>query len=149
VRRPLGQAGLRPQGAKRDVAAGDILKAVQDEILPLEKNVFRHGATMTASMTQLDAAWGRASGALAGSGDARSAVQAREAAGMAAASRWIYTAALAREETRGLHRRRDYPDTKPELRRNLLVRGLSDITVTPQPLVAAPVERPALVAAIP
>ena len=41
------------------------------------------------------------------------AVKTREAAALTATSRWAYRSALARTESRGMHRRRDVPGAEP------------------------------------
>jgi succinate dehydrogenase/fumarate reductase flavoprotein subunit len=51
--------------------------------------------------------------------------------------RWITAAALARSETRGMHRRTDRTEPDPALARRLLVDGLDRVRTRPDP--AAPV----------
>jgi succinate dehydrogenase/fumarate reductase flavoprotein subunit len=51
----------------------------------------------------------------------------REAAALTATSRWAYRSALARAESRGMHRRRDRPGDDPRLARSLQVSGLDEV----------------------
>ena len=105
---PLGRAGLRPAAeARDDVVAADLARVVREEMLPLDRNYFRRGAVMERSLDRLDASWAALSRHVHGAGVGT--VKAREAAALIAASRWAYRSALAREESRGMHRRRDRP----------------------------------------
>jgi succinate dehydrogenase/fumarate reductase flavoprotein subunit len=124
----LGHAGLRPTGAAReDLDADEILRTVRDEMLPLDRNFFRHALTLHRSLDRLDACWddlrqhARADGV--------AAVKMREAAALTATSRWAYRSALAREESRGMHRRRDLPDADPGFACSLHASGLDDVRV--------------------
>ena len=58
-------------------------------------------------------------------------LRAREAASAAAHARWCYTAALARVESRGMHRRLDATGLDPAFGHRLLVSGLDEIAVRP------------------
>ena len=57
------------------------------------------------------------------------AVKLREAAALTATSRWAYRSALARAESRGMHRRLDMPDADPALACSLHVSGLDTVRV--------------------
>lgn len=127
----LGQAGLRPhQTVTEPVNPREVIKQVQDEILPLEKNFYRREAVMQDSVNLLDNLWNESRERLVGK-DARSTLKAREAAFLAATGRWIYRAALARKESRGLHRHADYPALDPNQCHHLRVSGLDEICVEP------------------
>jgi succinate dehydrogenase/fumarate reductase flavoprotein subunit len=122
--RPAGRSGIRPTGSDR-VDPADVVAAVQGEVLPLEHNFFRTGDGLTASLSTLDDLWARAGAGLSGTG--RSTLRAREAAAMLAHARWMYRSALARTESRGMHRRDDLPDTDPALARRILAGGLDEV----------------------
>jgi succinate dehydrogenase/fumarate reductase flavoprotein subunit len=120
-------------GADVTVGWQEITQAVQDEILPYKKNYFRTSQQLTSSLAALNQAWSASQHDLRFTeGDA---VHAREAAGMAAVGRWMYTSALARTETRGMHKRVDV-DAKsdPAQRRRLLVGGLDELWTRPDPV---------------
>jgi succinate dehydrogenase/fumarate reductase flavoprotein subunit len=53
---------------------------------------------------------------------------------MTAVSRWMYTAALARTESRGMHKRLDLPGQDAAQHHRLLVGGLDRPWVRVQPL---------------
>lgn len=125
---PAGGAGLRPTaaasppGAYRDVAA-----AVREQVLPYDKNYLRHGDRLGPALLALHHIWRDARAGLRGEG--AEAVPARQAAAMAAHARWMYTAALARTESRGMHKREDHPALDETRRHRLLVGGLDEIRV--------------------
>jgi succinate dehydrogenase/fumarate reductase flavoprotein subunit len=125
-----GTVGLRPRSNVKAVDRRSVLKAAQDEILPLEKNVFRSAPKLKNSLTVLESAWrelrdhDHAEGA--------DAVIARETASVVATARLSYTAALARDESRGMHERQDAPEQKPGQARRLLVGGLDEVWTRPE-----------------
>ena len=49
---------------------------------------------------------------------------------MLATSRWMYRSALARTETRGMHKREDHPALDPAQRHCLVSGGLDEVHVT-------------------
>lgn len=122
--RPTGRVGLRPTG--RPLPEGswrELSRAVQDEILPPERNGFRTGPGLWASLERLDGLWREARTGLIGASE-REAVWARETASMIATGRFAYLSALHRTESRGMHQRSDHPDSDPGQRRRILVRGV-------------------------
>ncbi len=76
---------------------------------------------------------------LAGEGPGQ--LRAREAAAVTAAARWSLAAALARTESRGMHRRLDLPGRDDALGLSLLVGGLDEVTVRPAGAAADREER--------
>ncbi|EYD76416.1 Succinate dehydrogenase flavoprotein subunit [Rubellimicrobium mesophilum DSM 19309] len=131
---PMGGVGLRPSDSfaldPREVKA-----AVRAEVAPLDRNFFREGGQLAESLSRLDGLWSRAIQHLGGEGADR--LRPREAASGLAAARWLLTGALARTESRGMHRRLDHPatDEGPVLRYAL--RGVHRIEVEPQGAEAA------------
>ncbi len=133
LRRPhgVGQAGLRPSGGAdgpADLAA--TVQAVQDEVLPYDKNIFRTESGLTQSLSRLDPLWQEVN--RAPPEDPRGLLRAREAAAMVATARWMYRSGLERRETRAMHRRTDLPATDPRQQRRLLSGGLDKIWVRPE-----------------
>jgi succinate dehydrogenase/fumarate reductase flavoprotein subunit len=125
---PMGRAGLRPAKAARpDARAADVVQTVRDEFLPLNHNFFRNEATLRQSLERLDRTWCDVRDHLAGSGT--DAVRTREAAALAATSRWAYASALARAESRGMQRRIDRPAADPQFVCAFEVTGLDHIEV--------------------
>lgn len=109
---PLGRAGLRPSAhVRQEVAAPELMQVVRDEMLPLNRNYFRRGEGLEASLDRLDGSWRTLSDHV--HGDGAEAVKSREAAALIATSRWAYRSALARAESRGMHRRSDRPARDP------------------------------------
>ena len=122
---PLGRAGLRPSGAAHPVDGQAVIALARDEILPLDKALWRRDAPLRASQARLDSAWSEVSDH--GRAEGLDQVAAREAAAVAATARWCNAAALARNESRGMHARADAPNTSPTLARRLLVGGLDAV----------------------
>jgi succinate dehydrogenase/fumarate reductase flavoprotein subunit len=129
-----GQAGLRPTGTPGDPEGyREVVRAVQAQTHPYDKNYLRHGDVLTGALAELDAVWTAARTDLRG-GDGASLVAARQAAAMVAHARWMYTAALARPESRGMHKRLDHPHSDPQRRQRLLVGGLDELWTGADPI---------------
>jgi succinate dehydrogenase/fumarate reductase flavoprotein subunit len=125
---PLGQAGLRPSGSVRaELDAESVVRVVREEMLPLDRNFFRRERALRASLERLDACWADLRSHVRGDGVA--ALKTREAAALTATSRWAYRSALARAESRGMHRRRDLPKADPGLACSLHATGVDDVRV--------------------
>jgi succinate dehydrogenase/fumarate reductase flavoprotein subunit len=125
---PLGLAGLRPTGTARgDLDPHEVVRIVREEMLPLDRNFFRREATLHRSLDRLDACW--ADLQHRAPVDGLAAVRAREAAALTATSRWAYRSALARAESRGMHRRRDKPNADPDFSCSVHARGLDEVRV--------------------
>lgn len=123
---PLGEAGLRP---RRQSAAFDIAQArriVQGEMHPYDKTIFRHGLQLAASFAAIEAAWQELRDHAAPGADS---LRLRETAALLATARWSLASARARQESRGLHRRVDAPQTTPALAHRLLVSGFDVVRI--------------------
>lgn len=127
--KPIGQAGLRPAGAQRDVDLGAMLSVIQGEMLPYDKNIFRSGHKLKRSAETLDAAWAEFDARAHGVG--RSLLRTRETAAMLATARWCAASALTRDESRGMHQRDDRPETDPRFNQRILVGGLDKVRTRP------------------
>ncbi|MGC3983719.1 MAG: FAD-binding protein [Pseudorhodoferax sp.] len=129
--RPLRRAGgifLRDStGAAVD--SGALVRAVQAEVFPTERNWVREAGALEDSLGRLDALWARlrAGGARAAAGDVEALLRAREAAALLANARWMYRSALARTETRGMHRRAEHGQSDPAQRHRVLSGGLDEV----------------------
>jgi succinate dehydrogenase/fumarate reductase flavoprotein subunit len=132
----IGGAGLNPAAAvDPELTADLVVRLVQDEVHPYDKNYFRTEAALTASLGNLDDLWNRVAAGLRG-GDgypprgaeaATTLFRAREAAAMTAHARWMYNAARQRTETRGMHKREDHPGLDPAQRQRRFVGGLEQV----------------------
>jgi succinate dehydrogenase/fumarate reductase flavoprotein subunit len=121
------RATLRDGGGNAPIDSAALIRAVQDEVLPTQRNWTRRADLLEASLGRLDALWHSVRGAAAS--DRNQAVRAREAVAMLAVSRWMYRSALARTETRGMARRQDYPEADAAQRHRLLSGGLDEVWV--------------------
>jgi len=131
-RRRVARAGtvaLRERSG-RPFAAAQVAPDVQAEVFPYELNYFREAGRLRASLRRLDALWTTASRAGASAKD--DLLRAREAASMLATARWMYRSALARQESRGMHRRDDFPDQDERLRSYVTSGGLDEIWTSPR-----------------
>ncbi|MBV9510162.1 MAG: FAD-binding protein [Caulobacteraceae bacterium] len=120
-----GQAGLRPAGAARPVDDAAAVSLARDQILSPDKALWRTGTALTEAQALLDGLWTEI--ATHRQAAALDQVAARETAALTAVARWCNAAALARDETRGMHMRTDAPATAPHLARRLLVGGLDKV----------------------
>lgn len=125
--------------SERAIEPDALIAAVQEEMLPLEKNYWRSGAGMSASLDRFETLWrdvipGFGWMAPPGAGAkaiARDRLRVREAASLLAAGRFVYASAHVREESRGLHRRTDFPKPSPEFEgQHLICGGLDEVWVS-------------------
>jgi succinate dehydrogenase/fumarate reductase flavoprotein subunit len=105
-------------------------EAVQAEVFPLQRNWFRSGEGLQASLRRLDALWLMLHSAAPP--PRALARRTREAAAMLATARWMYRSALARTETRGMHRRVDHAALDPRQQYHLISGGLDEVWVDTQ-----------------
>jgi succinate dehydrogenase/fumarate reductase flavoprotein subunit len=122
--RPIGQAGLNPV-SERSVDLGGALSAVQGELLAYDRNIFRSGDKLARAANLLGDHWSVISAHALGHGN--SLLRTRETAAMLATARWSVASALARDESRGMHRRDDRPQTDPRFARRVISGGLGRI----------------------
>jgi succinate dehydrogenase/fumarate reductase flavoprotein subunit len=130
---PVGTTALASRG-NREFDAADVVRAVQAEVFPYDKNYFRTGEGLSRSLESLDALWLKLRRSDAAARDR--IVRAREAAAMLATARWMYRSALARPETRGMHKREDFPQQLEAQRHYLTVGGLDEVWTRPSPAPA-------------
>jgi succinate dehydrogenase/fumarate reductase flavoprotein subunit len=130
--------GTRLAGASAgrgyDGAAGDaraMIASVQAEVFPYDRNYFRSGDRLLGSLQRLDRLWDTVR--MQSPADPAEEPRWREAMAMVATSRWMYRAALARAESRGMHRREDFSAQDPGQHHYLTVAGLDAVTVAPRP----------------
>lgn len=136
----LGRTGLTGTEPKTRVLAHDrVLRGVQSEILPLEKNFIRTEATLARSIVALDRLWHAAAASDPVEDTPRDILKFRESTAMLLAARYILQAARARRETRGMHRRADYPDIDPAQRHRLIVSGTHAVNVEERPILKSAV----------
>jgi len=136
-----GGAGLRPRRHSETYDNSAIVQGVQDEMFPYDKNIFRSEKTLTESLTKLDQLWEQVQGApLADT--TQHLLRSREAAALVATARWAYYAGLQRTETRGMHKRLDYPALDPAQRHYLRVGGLDKLWTRADPVPEAIVQKP-------
>ncbi|GAB7388795.1 FAD-binding protein [Bacillaceae bacterium] len=131
--RPAGRCGLAAGAdtpAEMDSEA--LVREIQNEVFPLSINYFRSEAGLRKSLERLNGLWSYVYGRVPD--NVRGRVRARETAAMLATARWMYTAALARRETRGMHTLAEYPSTDPAQRNRLLVSELDQIEVRMDPV---------------
>lgn len=131
---PAGMAGLSASAAVRDTFDSDeVIRAVQGEVLPLQKNYFRSEQGLLDSLGVLESLWKQVRGSPR-QDTLRQVERSRTAAALVATARWSYFAGLQRKETRGIQIRTDYPDTDPAQRHYLTTGGLDKLWIRPAPV---------------
>jgi succinate dehydrogenase/fumarate reductase flavoprotein subunit len=128
--RGIGGVALESRAAHR-FDPEETIAAVQAEVFPYDKNYFRTGSVLKDSLQRLDGLWQKLRAADAA--DPEYVVRSREAAAMVATARWMYRSARARHETRGMHKREDFPTQDAEQRHYLVSGGLDEVWVSPRP----------------
>lgn len=134
--RAVGGAALRPTGAKRkDIDLAHVEERVKGHMHSLDRNYYRNGETLQASLDEYAGLWKQLrEGLVAADGadardSARNVLRARETAALLQAARWVNASALERKETRGLHRRTDFPDLDLKQTHHLITGGIDDVWV--------------------
>ncbi|MEH1769330.1 FAD-binding protein [Nostoc sp.] len=122
-------------GSDRTLATDEIIQAVQAEVFPYEKNYFRTEQGLTESLGRLNHLWQELRSSQVTS--EKELPRAREAAAMVATARWMYSSAIERKETRGMHRHLDYPEQDANQQHYLISGGLDQVWVKSQPLLNA------------
>ncbi len=110
------------------------ITAVQDELHPYEKNLFRHGTQLQRSLGVLENHWDRLREQRSVA-DPSALLQWRETAALLASARWCYQSALARKESRGMHQRSDAPERVDSFAAHLRSGGLDSPWVRSDPVM--------------
>jgi aspartate oxidase len=96
---------------------------VREEVIPLNKNFFRDQITMEASLDKLNNSWNSITN------QAIDIVKNKETQAMVATARWMYSSAMFRNESRGLHFRTDHPTNDSKQVCRYIVTGVNDIVI--------------------
>jgi len=125
--RGAGRAALPVAGGAGTLDSEGVIRGVQAEVFPYDRNLFRTTVGLNDSLQRLQGLW-RELQAPAGLGT-RELIRGREAAAMVATARWMYASALERRESRGMHKHLDYPALDPAQQHRLLCGGLDQVWV--------------------
>ena len=126
TRKPV--IGINEHSSGKDfLDASEVTKIVQSEVTPFDKNLFRTEGKLTPALLRLNHLWNEAKTSL--QENQGNILRVRESAAMLATSRWMYTTALQRKETRGMHKRLDYPVIDENQHYRLITSGLDEIKV--------------------
>lgn len=117
-------------GTDRAVDAVELTRTVQREVHPYDRNYQRSGEKLEDSLGRLDGLWSGIRTAQAASlGEAQ---RTREGVAMLATSRWMYRSALSRTETRGMHKREDFPKKDDAQLHYITTGGLDEVWIGSQ-----------------
>ena len=119
-------------GSEKQIHSEDIIKATQAEVFPYNRNYFRNEQTLTESLQRLHSLWDEIRNSQGA--DNSNILRTREAAGMVATARWMYSSALERKETRGMHKHLDYPQQDTNQQHHLISGGLDQVWVKAAPI---------------
>lgn len=123
----VGGAALQPENdSTQTLSTEEAIASVQSEVFPYERNYFRTEKGLSESIERLDNLWKEIRSSQVAENNI---VRAREAAAMVATARWMYSSAIHRKETRGMHKYEDYPELDPNQRHYLISGGLDEVWV--------------------
>ncbi|MBC1220899.1 FAD-binding protein [Nostoc sp. UCD121] len=129
----VGEVGLQiGSDRSQTLATDEVIQAVQAEVFPYEKNYFRTEQGLTESLGKLNHLWQELRSSQVTSD--KELIRAREATAMVATARWMYSSAIERKETRGMHKHQDYPEQDANQQHHLISGGLDQVWVKSQPL---------------
>ncbi|RYZ10109.1 MAG: FAD-dependent oxidoreductase [Myxococcales bacterium] len=136
-RAPRGAGGATLEASSgQQLDADALVRDVQAEVFPYERNLFRTEHGLKDSLGRLDGLWKDVKTARPEQ-RARSVIRGREAASMLATARWMYATAQHRQESRGMHKHVDFPQLDPSQQRRLVTSGLDAIQVRAEGQVPA------------
>jgi len=119
VRPANERAGVSAATAHGDLDA--VLEQAKEQILPLDGGYFRSHDSLSRAAQSLSDLW-RDTAWRSGP-----AAKVREAEALIATARWATESALLRQESRGLQRRTDFPETNPLLSRSIDSGGTGEV----------------------
>lgn len=105
----------------------EFVKDIQQIVFPVERNFFKTQQTIDEDLAKVNYLWNELK--IRGISEKKNASYEREIAAMLATARWTLVSANERKETRGLHNRLDYPETDPNQRHRVIVKGVENPTV--------------------
>lgn len=127
----VGSVGFT-SGSQKQIHSEEIIKATQAEVFPYNRNYFRNEQGLTESLQRLNSLWHEIRNSQVA--DNSNIVRTREAAGMVATAKWMYSSALERKETRGMHKHLDYPQQDTNQQHHLISGGLDQVWVKATPI---------------
>ncbi|BAT51612.1 fumarate reductase/succinate dehydrogenase flavoprotein domain-containing protein [Nostoc sp. NIES-3756] len=128
----VGEAAFQPRSEHpHTLATDEVIQAVQAEVFPYDRNLFRTEQGLSDSLGRLDYLWQEVRDSQV---ENKQLIRAREAAAMVATARWMYNSALERKETRGMHKHQDYPQQDTNQQHHLISGGLDHVWVKSQPI---------------
>jgi succinate dehydrogenase/fumarate reductase flavoprotein subunit len=128
----VGEVAFQPRTEHpHTLATDEVIQAVQAEVFPYDRNLFRTEKGLSDSLGRLDYLWGEVRDSQV---ENKQLIKAREAAAMVATARWMYNSALERKETRGMHKHQDYPQQDANQQHHLISGGLDQVWVKSQPI---------------
>lgn len=130
---PLGRTGLRGAGTNEAVDLVAAARTVHDEIAPVGKSYWRSAQTLEASRATLDVLWTQLGQAESVPSIGR--LRLRETAAVTATARWTVAAALLRTESRGVHRRSDFPYASEDHASRIIVSGVDMVSAAREKIV--------------
>ncbi|MFN6559448.1 MAG: FAD-binding protein [Nostoc sp. ChiSLP01] len=129
VARAAGQVGMRSNSLASETFDNEaIVRGVQAQMFPLEKNYLRSEHKLLDSLAKLETLWQQVQGNPK-QDTVRDIEFSRRAVALTAVARWAYFSALHRTETRSEHIRVDYPQTDPNQRYYQATGGLDKLWV--------------------